>query len=157
MIYEEKTCCCILLTDQTSLTGCIYLVRHWAICVLRLPSIMKLTLMFQSSCFFYMIKKSRQKFKYLDNEKTFYDELKSIFHHFQSALIEANKAFFFFFCWGGGSVKSPTWRSMKRHLLFRSRICKYLTLFSNINRAFKMFSSKSLSYFCHNDFIRSTP
>ena len=123
MIFEEKTfCCCILLTDQISLTGCIYLVRHWAICVLRLfvhqvatPSIMKLTLI---SCFFYMIKKSRQKFKYLDNEKSFYDELKSIFHHFQSAFIEANKTFFFL--WGGGGGggggggeggQSPTWRS----------------------------------------------
>ena len=29
-----------------------------------------------------MTKESRQKFKYLENEKTFYTEIKSIFHHF---------------------------------------------------------------------------
>ena len=32
--------------------------------------------------FFYMIKKSRQKFKYLENKKSFKDEIKNIFHHF---------------------------------------------------------------------------
>ena len=60
-----------------------------------------------------MIKKSRQKFKYLDNEKSFYDELKSIFHHFQSAFIEANKTFFFLLGGGGRGEggQSPTWRS----------------------------------------------
>ena len=39
-----------------------------------------------------MSKKSRQKLKYLENEKSFYDEIKSIFHHFLRAFIEANKA-----------------------------------------------------------------
>ena len=38
-----------------------------------------------------MIKKSRQKFKYLENEKSFQDEIKSIFHHFGRAIIEANQ------------------------------------------------------------------
>ena len=113
-----------------------------------------------------MIKKSRQKFKYLDNEKSFYDELKSIFHQFQSAFIEANKTFFFLLggggSGGGGGERGVRVRlgvlTMKRHLLFRSRICKYLTPFSNItNRAFKMFSSKPLPYFCHVDFIRDSP
>ena len=42
-----------------------------------------------------MPKKSRQKFKYLENEKSFYDEIKSIFHQFWRAIIEANKQFFF--------------------------------------------------------------
>ena len=32
--------------------------------------------------FFYMTKKSRQKFKYLENKKRFQGEIKSIFHHF---------------------------------------------------------------------------
>ena len=32
-----------------------------------------------------MIKKSRQKFKYLENEKSFYCEIKSIFHFFKKA------------------------------------------------------------------------
>ena len=38
-----------------------------------------------------MTKKSRQKFKYLENEKNFQDEIKSIFHHFKKAFIEENK------------------------------------------------------------------
>ena len=32
--------------------------------------------------FFYMTKKSRQKFEYTESEKSIEDELKSIFHHF---------------------------------------------------------------------------
>ena len=46
---------------------------------------------FKSSRFFYITKNSRQKLKYLENEKRFYGELKSIFHHFQRAFIETNK------------------------------------------------------------------
>ena len=43
-----------------------------------------------------MLKKSRQKSKYLENEKSFYDEMKSIFfHHFWRVFIEANKKMFF--------------------------------------------------------------
>ena len=38
-----------------------------------------------------MNKMSSQKFKYLENEESFYDEIKSIFHHFQGAFNEANK------------------------------------------------------------------
>ena len=38
-----------------------------------------------------MSKMSSQKFKYLENEESFYDEIKSIFHHFQRAFNEANK------------------------------------------------------------------
>ena len=41
-----------------------------------------------------MSKNSRQKFKYLENEKSFEDKIKSIFHHFGRAIIEANKKFF---------------------------------------------------------------
>ena len=42
-----------------------------------------------------MTKKSRQKLKYLENEKRFYHEIKSIFYHFLRAFIETNKAKFF--------------------------------------------------------------
>ena len=38
-----------------------------------------------------MIKKSRQKFKYIENKKSFEDEIKSIFHYFGRAIIEANQ------------------------------------------------------------------
>ena len=42
-----------------------------------------------------MAKNSRQNLKYLENDKSFYDEIKSIFHHFQRAFIKANKKKFF--------------------------------------------------------------
>ena len=38
-----------------------------------------------------MMRKSRQKFKYLEKEKSFSDEIKNIFHHFERAFIETNK------------------------------------------------------------------
>ena len=41
-----------------------------------------------------MTKKSWQKFKYLKNEKSFKDEIKSIFHQFQRACTEVNKTIF---------------------------------------------------------------
>ena len=44
--------------------------------------------------FYYMTKKSRQKFKYLENIKNFSPEIKSIFHHYQRIFMEANKIFF---------------------------------------------------------------
>ena len=42
-----------------------------------------------------MTKKSRQKLQYLENEKSFKDEIKSIFHLFWRAIIEANNTVFF--------------------------------------------------------------
>ena len=44
--------------------------------------------------------KSRQKFKYLENEKSFEDEIKSIFHLFWKAISEANNKVF----WGDDSL-----------------------------------------------------
>ena len=41
-----------------------------------------------------MNKKSRQKLKYLENEKSFYDEIKSIFHHFYGLSFKQIKQFF---------------------------------------------------------------
>ena len=43
---------------------------------------LKLYLTFLIKSFLYMTKKSTQKLKYLENEKSFYGEIKSIFHHF---------------------------------------------------------------------------
>ena len=39
-----------------------------------------------------MPKKLRQKSKYLENQKSSYDEIKSILHHFWRPIIEANKS-----------------------------------------------------------------
>ena len=44
--------------------------------------------------FSYMTKKTWQKRKYLENEKSFLDEIKTNFHHFWRALNEANNNFF---------------------------------------------------------------
>ena len=40
--------------------------------------------------FCYMTKKSRQKLKYLENKKSFWSEIKSIFHHFQGLWVAKN-------------------------------------------------------------------
>ena len=45
----------------------------------------EIDLVFLIKPFFYMIKKSGQKFKYLENEKSSWGEIKSIFHHFWRA------------------------------------------------------------------------
>ena len=42
----------------------------------------QINIIFQITPFFFMTKKSRQKFKDLEIKKSFYDEIKSIFHHF---------------------------------------------------------------------------
>ena len=42
-----------------------------------------------------MTKKSRQKFKCLENIKSFYDEMKITFHHFYRIFTEVNKTNFF--------------------------------------------------------------
>ena len=74
-------------SDQILLSGKLYFVGHGAICVLLL--FVNQFVVFP----FFLHKKSRQKFKYLENEKTFYDEMKSIF---QRTFIEADKTNF----WG---------------------------------------------------------
>ena len=42
----------------------------------------EVNLIFLMKSFFFMTKKSWQKFKYIENEKTFQREIKSIFHPF---------------------------------------------------------------------------
>ena len=42
----------------------------------------EINLIFLLRLFFYVTKKSRQKFKYLENEKSLKREIKTIFHHF---------------------------------------------------------------------------
>ena len=66
-LCEKCFSCYILLTDQISLPNCFYILRYWAICVLQLF----VNLTFLIKPFRYMTKKSRQKRKYLENEKSF--------------------------------------------------------------------------------------
>ena len=51
----------------------------------------EINLIFLIKPLFYMTKKSRQKLKYLENEKSFLGETKSIFHYFWRAFISCQK------------------------------------------------------------------
>ena len=51
-----------------------------------------INLIFLIKPFCYMTKKSRQKLKYLENEKSFWGEIKSIFHHFKGLSIAKNES-----------------------------------------------------------------
>ena len=51
---------------------------------------LRINLIFLIKSLFYMTKKSRQKFKYLGNEKSIYGEPKSIFHHFKRLSVLKN-------------------------------------------------------------------
>ena len=89
MIFEEKYFSWyILSTDHVSLSGCLYFMRYWAICVLQMfvnqiVTSWILKLYFQSSRFSNMPKKSWQKLKYLENKSSLQDETKSIFRYFK--------------------------------------------------------------------------
>ena len=78
MFQEKSFLCYILLTDQISLLDC--LITFWDIdqcvysnCLLTNFDVthFEIKLIFLIKPFFYMTKKSKQKFKYLDNEKNF--------------------------------------------------------------------------------------
>ena len=73
----------ILLTDQISLSDSLYFSRYWAICALQL-------FFNQAVTFCYMTKKSRQKLKSLENEKSFWGEIKGIFIIFKGLSIAKN-------------------------------------------------------------------
>ena len=74
-----------------------------------------------------MTKKSRQKCKYLENEKNFQDEITSIFHHFWRAIIEENKKKIFFWGWEPDFIK--------KHIpvIIENPKCKKIICFSDIN------------------------
>ena len=67
-----------LLTDQISLPDCLFFLRYWSICVLQLfvnqvgdVINFEINLIFLIKSFFCIIEKSRQKFKFLENKKSF--------------------------------------------------------------------------------------
>ena len=81
-----------LLTDQISLSVCLYFLKYWTICVLQLfvsqaDINFEVNPIFLTKPFFYVTKNSRQKFKYLENEEGFLNEIKSVFHHFYRVFI----------------------------------------------------------------------
>ena len=72
-----------------SLSVCIYFLRNMGnmcITIVCFPVCdvinFEINLIFLIKLFFYMTKKLRQKFKCLENEGSFQDEMKSIFHSF---------------------------------------------------------------------------
>ena len=65
-------------------------MRCWATCVLQLFENQVAT-----SWISHMTKTSWQKLKYLENEKSFYDEIRSIFHHVKWTFNQANNTIFF--------------------------------------------------------------
>ena len=89
--------CYILLTDPISLSDCLYFLRYWTNCVLQLfvsqfvtSKIFEINLIFLIKPFSYMTEKSRQKFKYLENKKSFKEEIKSIFIVFKRFSVAKN-------------------------------------------------------------------
>ena len=63
---KEYISCCVLLTEQTSLSDCLYILRYMAICVLQsflfqlVMSYLKFTLSFLIKSFYYMTNSSEQ-------------------------------------------------------------------------------------------------
>ena len=60
-----------MLTGKISLSGCLYFVRYWTISVLR------------------------QKFEYLENKKSFIDEIKAFLIIFKGLSLKQKKTIFF--------------------------------------------------------------
>ena len=80
MIFlEECFSCYIILTDQISLSDCLYflgnILDNMCIAVVCFPGCevinFEINLIFLIKPFFYMAKKPREKFKYLENKKSF--------------------------------------------------------------------------------------
>ena len=79
MIFQvERLSCHILLTDEISLSDYLYVLRYYGnmyIAIVCFPGCdainFEINLVSLIKTFFYMVKKSRQKFKYLDNKKSF--------------------------------------------------------------------------------------
>ena len=105
MIFQEKSFpCFILLTDRISFSGYLYFLRYWTIYELLLfcfPACdvisFEIKFSFLIKPFFYITKKSEQKYKYLKKKKSFKHKIKSIFIIFKGFLFltEVNKSNFF--------------------------------------------------------------
>ena len=128
---ERYFSCYMLLTDQICLiwpkkSDCLYSLRYWIMCVLQLltfqsvtSQILKLTIVFLSSHFPTLPKTLVQNFKYPENKKNIWHEMKSIFNHFERNSTEADKTDFF-----------GRWQSDLKHDLIKNfRLQNYKTSF----------------------------
>ena len=122
MIFEEKLFfCSILFTDQNSLSGCLYFVRYWTIiCLLQLfidQVVMFVNfennLIFRIKPFFLHGQKVKQKFKYLENKKSFKMKYKAFFTFLKG---------FHWRKWNNFFWKVRVWLSLLYKILFAS--CK---------------------------------
>ena len=75
-----------------------------------------------------MPKKTRQKLKYIENEKSFQDEIKSTSHHFWRAIIETNNKKWFL----GG--ESPTLSKLIWFAYSYSQIDEFYKIFWKFDR-----------------------
>ena len=78
----------ILLTEQISLSNCLLLLEILGNICFRTDcspicdvTKFEINLFFLIKSFYYITKKSRQKFNHLENERSFLGEIKSIFYH----------------------------------------------------------------------------
>ena len=73
MVFEEKYFCYIILTDKISLLDCLNLVEILGNMPAPVCDVINfgISLNLLIKLFFYITKNSRQKFKYLKNEKSF--------------------------------------------------------------------------------------
>ena len=78
LFLKENIYLLYCVTDQISLSGCLCLMRYWAICVLKLfvNQVVKLGILKQpylsnQVAFFYMNKHSRQNLNILKTKRTF--------------------------------------------------------------------------------------
>ena len=83
MIFQQKGCTFYI---QFSLPLLLEILGNMCIAIVCFAGSnvisFKINLIFLIELFFYITKKSRQKFKYLENEKNFEGEIKSIFYQF---------------------------------------------------------------------------
>ena len=86
-----------------------------------------------------MIKKSRKKIKHLENEKSFEDGIKTIFHHFERAFVEINKTYFLL------EGASPTLKLFTKKLLSNYSRYNINIIFVSIVLPCKIFWGKIVS------------
>ena len=116
MIFEVKYFSqYILLPDQISLSGFLYFLRYYSndCCTCSFSRFWRhkfwTWLYLSNQAVFLHVQKVKEKFKYLENEKSFHNEIKSIFHQFQRlsfnqlkgenlTLSYTNQLFNFFWC-----------------------------------------------------------
>ena len=117
MIFEEIYFSrFILLSDEFTLSDCLYFLRYLAVCEV---SNFEIHLSFLIKPFSYVKKKSEQKSRHFKNEKSFKDEIKCINHQFypfswQCSIDLAYKSIDWFLYEGNTSMKKVTELSLKQ-------------------------------------------